>query len=72
MFPDYEIIPKIMELGWLPVTFPSSPPGGLSSCPESQGTMRYSVFALNFQPPSVTEGLVPVWLISVLVNWEAL
>lgn len=56
----------------IPVTFPSSASEDLSSCSEYQKTMHYSVSALYFQPPSITEELVPVWLISVAVNWEAL
>lgn len=61
-----------MELCLIPVTFPSSASEDLSSCSEYQKTMHYSVSALYFQPPSITEELVPVWLISVAVNWEAL
>lgn len=57
------------------MTFPSSAPEDLSSCSEYQKTMHYSVGALYFQPPSITEELEPVWLISAPVkpvNWEAL
>lgn len=47
MFLDSEIIPKIMELCLLPMTFPSSPPQDLSSCSESQRTVHYSVIAIK-------------------------
>lgn len=59
-----------MELSLLPMTFPSSLTKYMSSWSESQRTIYDSVIAVV--PPSVTDELMPMWLIEALLDWEAL